>query len=195
MKRELAGRVMPDVRVLPYRHDVLNFLRQQRSAGRRVILATASDRRYADAIAKELGLFDDVIATDGELNLKGPNKLRAIRDYCTRHGFSQFAYAGDAPADMPIWREAAEVHVVAPSPMVRAMTARLEKPVQLHCERKGVWKAALRAMRPHQWVKNLLIFVPLVLGHQLQDTRKWWPASWRSSRFQHAPRRCMCSMT
>ncbi len=172
MKRELAGRVMPDVRVLPYRHDVLNYLREQRSEGRRVILATASDRRYADAIAKELGLFDDVIATDGELNLKGPNKLRAIRDYCTRHGFSQFAYAGDAPADIPIWREAAEVHVVAPSPMVRAMTARLDKPVHLHCERKGVWKAALRAMRPHQWVKNLLIFVPLVLGHHLQDTSK-----------------------
>ena len=76
MKRELAERVTPDVRLLPYRHEVLNYLREQRWAGRRVILATASDRRYADAIAKELGLFDDVIATDGELNLKGPNKLR-----------------------------------------------------------------------------------------------------------------------
>jgi 4-hydroxybenzoate polyprenyltransferase/phosphoserine phosphatase len=172
MKRELAGRVTPDVRGLPYRNEVLNFLREQRWAGRRVILATASDRRYADSIAKELGLFDDVIATDGELNLKGPNKLRAIQEYCRKHGFAQFAYAGDAVADVPIWREAAEVHVVAPGPMTRAAASRLDKPMHVHCERRGVWQAALRATRPQQWVKNLLIFVPLLLGHHLQDFDK-----------------------
>jgi 4-hydroxybenzoate polyprenyltransferase/phosphoserine phosphatase len=173
LKRAMASEVSPDVRVLPYRHEVLNFVRQQRWAGRRVILATASDRRYADCIAKELGLFDDVIATDGQVNLKGPNKLIAIQEYCRTHGYSGFAYMGDSPADLSIWKEAAEVHVVAPGPLVRMATRQFDKPVQLHDTRQGIAQAAIRAMRPQQWIKNLLVFVPLLLGHQWSDLNKF----------------------
>jgi 4-hydroxybenzoate polyprenyltransferase/phosphoserine phosphatase len=172
LKRALASEVLPDVRLLPFRKEVLHFLREQRWAGRRVILATASDRRYADAIAKEVGLFDDVLASDGRINLKGPNKLAAIRQYCQEHGFSQFAYAGDALADIPIWKEAAEVHVVSPGPLVRAAVRQLKKPIQVHGTRRGLTLAALRAMRPQQWIKNLLLFLPLLLAHQWGNFEK-----------------------
>jgi len=172
LKRAVASEVAPDVRLLPYRHEVLNFLRKQRWAGRRVILATASDRRYAESIAKELGLFDDTIATDGRVNLKGPKKLSAIQEYCRAHGYSSFAYVGDSVADLAIWKEAAEVHVVAPGPLVRMATRQFDKPVQFHDTRHGVARAALRAMRPQQWIKNLLLFVPLLLAHRWGELDK-----------------------
>ncbi|MEX2140224.1 MAG: UbiA family prenyltransferase [Pirellulales bacterium] len=172
LKRELAHEVGADVRLLPYRHEVLHFLREQRWAGRRVILATASDRRFADAVAKQVGLFDDVLASDGQINLKGPNKLAAIQAYCREHGYAHFAYAGDALADMPIWKEAAEVHVVAPGPLVRAATRSLDKPVHVHASRQRIAAAAFRAMRPQQWIKNVLLFVPLLLSHQWDNLEK-----------------------
>ncbi len=174
LKRELAVEGRADVRLLPYRRELLEFLREQRWAGRRVILATASDRRFADAVAKQVELFDDVLASDGQVNLKGPNKLVAIQAYCRQHGYSQFAYAGDALADMPIWKAAAEVHVVAPGPLVRAATRSLgSKPIFTHARRQRVFAAAVRAMRPQQWIKNLLLFVPLLLSHQWGDLSKF----------------------
>jgi 4-hydroxybenzoate polyprenyltransferase/phosphoserine phosphatase len=172
LKRELAHQARADVRLLPYRQEVLDFLREQRWAGRRVILATASDRHFAEAVAHQVGLFDDVLASDGRINLKGPNKLAAIQAYCREHGYAQFAYAGDALADLPIWKEAAEVHVVAPGPLVRAATRSLDKPVHVHAARQRIVAAAFRAMRPQQWIKNLLLFVPLLLAHQWGDLDK-----------------------
>lgn len=172
LKRELAREVNSDAKLLPYRPEMLKFLRQQRDAGRRVILATASDRHFAEAVAKVVGLFDDVLASDGHINLKGPNKLTAIQAYCREHGYAQFAYAGDAMADLPIWRAAAEVHVVSPGPLVRAATRSLDKPIHLHAPRQGVVTAAVRAMRPQQWIKNLLLFVPLLLSHQFGNLEK-----------------------
>ena len=151
---------------------MLNFLRDERHRGRQIILATASDRSIADAIASELGLFDDVLASDGQINLKGPNKLTAIREYCQQHGYSDFAYAGDALADVPIWKAAAEVHVVAPGPLVRLAAKQLNKPVHFHERPRGIGHAAIAALRPQQWIKNLLLFVPLLLAHQWNDIEK-----------------------
>jgi 4-hydroxybenzoate polyprenyltransferase len=172
MKRALAHQVRPDVHVLPYRQEFLDFIRQERRAGRRVVLATASDRLYAESVADAVDLFDDVLASDGHTNLKGANKLIAIQEYCRRHGYSEFAYAGDALADVPIWRAAAEAHVVAPGPFVRRAAARLNKPLRLHARRRGVFRAVWRALRPIQWVKNVLLFVPLLLAHEVGDPQK-----------------------
>jgi 4-hydroxybenzoate polyprenyltransferase/phosphoserine phosphatase len=172
LKKELADQAVADPGLLPYRPQVLDFLRTQRRAGRRVILATASDRRIADGIARQFDLFDDVLASDGHINLKGSNKLVAIREYCRQHGFSQFAYAGDALADLPIWKEAAEAYVVAPGPLVRAATRQFGTRLQIVEHRRGVAAAALQAIRPKQWIKNLLVFVPLLLSHQWTDIGK-----------------------
>jgi 4-hydroxybenzoate polyprenyltransferase/phosphoserine phosphatase len=172
MKRALAQQVKPDVKVLPYRHELLDFIRHQRRAGRRIVLATASDRLYAESVAAAVDLFDDVLATDGHTNLKGVNKLVAIQEYCRLHGYAEFAYAGDALADVPIWRAAAEVHLVAPGPLVRRAAAQLNKPLQVHASRRGVARAVWRALRPIQWVKNVLLFVPLLLAHEIGNVEK-----------------------
>ena len=79
LKDELSRRVMPDVRSLPYRQDVIDFLTEQKQAGRRIVLATASHQRIAQAVADHLGLFGAVLATSGTVNLRGENKLAPFR--------------------------------------------------------------------------------------------------------------------
>src|ERR1700733_1816515 len=78
LKRELARRAQLNPASLPFRPEVLDFLRQQKQAGRRIVLATASDKLVADAVANYLNLFDAVIATEGQVNLKAEEKRRAI---------------------------------------------------------------------------------------------------------------------
>lgn len=166
LKQRLAECVTPNVARLPFRQDVLEFLTEQKRAGRRLVLATASDRRWAQAVADELGLFDHVLASDGVQNLKGSRKLEAIEAHCRERGADEFGYIGDSPADLPIWKAASEVYAVEPSSgTLQALGER--RPLRVFGAPGSRWKAALHAIRPHQWVKNVLIFVPLVAGHQL----------------------------
>ncbi len=112
---------MPEPAQLPFREDVIQFILEARARGRRVVLATASDAVWADAIARHVGCFDDVLASDGQRNLKGVGKLEAIQAYCQEHGLAAFAYIGDAMADLPIWQQASQVYVVSPSPKLLAV--------------------------------------------------------------------------
>ncbi|MFN0052867.1 MAG: haloacid dehalogenase-like hydrolase, partial [Planctomycetales bacterium] len=169
MKAHLASQVTLDFAHLPFREDVLAFLREQKQAGRRLVLATASDRRWAVGVAEALELFDDVLASDGQRNLKGTRKLEAIEAYCRERGEAAFGYVGDSPADLPIWRQASEIYAVNPS---RSLLQRLgpeRQPRQVFGSVRHPWREAVRALRPHQWVKNLLVYVPIIAGHRLGD--------------------------
>ena len=168
-KRRLAAHVAPNPALLPYRAEVLEPLREIKAAGGTLLLATAADRRIASDVAGYLGIFDEVVASDGSTNCSGEHKLAAIR---RRLGGAGFAYWGDSRADVPVWQAADEAYVVAPAP-------RLWKAAQAACararlvgSRRGRWKPALAALRPHQWVKNLLVLLPLFLAHQWSDPGK-----------------------
>jgi 4-hydroxybenzoate polyprenyltransferase len=142
LKSELARRGEVDVSALPYDTQVLDELRRQRAAGRRIVLATAADSHVAQRVADHLGLFDEVIASDGERNLKGDAKAQALVDKFGERGFEYMDEAGHGDA---IWKHAAEARVVLR-------------------ERNGA-AAILRELRVFQWAKNLLVFVPLVTAH------------------------------
>jgi decaprenylphospho-beta-D-erythro-pentofuranosid-2-ulose 2-reductase len=105
---------IPDPATLPYRQDVLDFLQGEKTSGRPLILATATDRQIADRVAEHIGLFDDVMASDGTTNLKSNRKLVAIRAMCEQRGWTSFGYVGDSRADLSVWRGAAEVYAVDP---------------------------------------------------------------------------------
>ena len=120
-KERLAGLAQIDPARLPYRHDVLDYLRHEKSRGRTIVLATAAHRSIADPVASYLKLFDDVIATDGNRNLKGAAKLEAIRRHC---GNQDFVYAGDSMADLPILRASRAGILVRPSRRLREATAK-----------------------------------------------------------------------
>jgi 4-hydroxybenzoate polyprenyltransferase/phosphoserine phosphatase len=150
---------------LPWREDLLAWLRDQRTTGRRLVLVTAADQQAARAVAAELGLFDEIIASDGRLNLSGDAKRAVL---VARYGPGGYDYVGNSAADLPVWREAGEaIAVDAPPPLVRraAAQARLTQAFPRHARLAAWW----RALRPHQWLKNLLVFVPVLLSHQMGD--------------------------
>jgi 4-hydroxybenzoate polyprenyltransferase/phosphoserine phosphatase len=154
---------------LGFRPEVVDFLKQQKRSGRRLVLATAADGRLARRVADHLGLFEEVIASDGTLNLKGAVKAKALTE---RFGRSGFDYIGDSKVDHAIWREARGVYVVGSRRRVVEHSCRVYEVRQVFEVPQGGARAILKAMRPHQWAKNMLIFVPLITSHQLGDPVK-----------------------
>jgi 4-hydroxybenzoate polyprenyltransferase/phosphoserine phosphatase len=164
-KSAIASRLKLPVESLPYREELLAYLRNEKQQGRRIILATAAHRTIADAVATHLGFFDEVLATDEDHNLKGRHKLKAIQDKFGR----EFVYAGDSRADIPIWKAAKGAVLVGVSPGV-AETVRRNTPVEVEFTSEGIGLGTwVRALRLHQWIKNLLLFVPLLTSFSLLD--------------------------
>jgi len=158
LKREIAERVALDVTLLPYHQGLLDYAKGQSAAGRRLVLATASDARYGQAVAEHLGLFDTVLASDGDRNLSGPRKLEAIESNCA----DGFVYAGNDHVDIPIWERATRaITVGAPAPAVESLrrAGKLEADFPAAGSRVA---PAIQALRPHQWLKNLLVLLPVL---------------------------------
>lgn len=160
-KREVARRVALDVTRAPYDERIVDWLRGQ--GGRTRVLCTASDAAIADAVAAHVGLFDAVIASDGVVNLSGTRKADAL---VARYGEGGFDYAGNACADLRVWSRARRAIVAnAHERIVRA--ARAQAHVARVFERAhGAWREGWRALRPHQWAKNLLVFVAPLAAHR-----------------------------
>ncbi|MYM56420.1 UbiA family prenyltransferase [Thalassovita mangrovi] len=165
MKRALSDHMEFHADILPYNPDVLDYVEKARGAGRRVFLATAADSKVARAVADHTGLFDDVIATEPGHNMKGATKLAAIRDAAGPGGFE---YLGDSSADLPIWHEARLRGFAAIPPGARDLAADGTATL-MPGDPASFWRALFRAMRPHQWVKNILVFVPLFFAHMYFD--------------------------
>jgi hypothetical protein len=91
LKAEIAAISDIQPALLPFNQEFLALLREEFTAGRLLILATGADRKIAVAVADHLGLFGDIIASDGMVNLTGPAKLSAIRQMI---GDAPFSYAG-----------------------------------------------------------------------------------------------------
>jgi len=162
LKRHLANTIQLDVAHLPYNRELLQYLEQQRAAGRPLYLATAADADTANRVAALLGLFTGVLASDGQLNLAGKNKLAAFQS-CFGDNFS---YIGNALPDLPLLQHCQEPMVANPTPGLRAALRRARvTPVRTFDERVSPLKAWLKAVRLHQWAKNVLIFLPLLLAH------------------------------
>jgi 4-hydroxybenzoate polyprenyltransferase/phosphoserine phosphatase len=166
LKHQIAQRVDLDVTLLPYHGPFLNYLREQRAAGRRLVLVTATHHKYAREVAAYLDLFEQVLATDDTTNLSGTDKrARLTADYGA-HGYD---YAGNSRKDLEVWSEARRAVVVAPDRGVKTGAERLATLERSFDDGKAPVKDYLRAMRPHQWIKNLLVFVPLIASHKVHD--------------------------
>ena len=162
LKAELAKRTPPDPAQLPYRQDLINWLREEKAAGRKIVLATASHRSQAEAIADHLGLFDAVHATDGAVNLSGSRKRDALN---AEYGDGGYDYAGNSRDDLALFDAAHAAIVVAPDRSARAWH-KAHGGLLFDDGRAGM-KTFLKMLRWHQWLKNVLIAVPLVLAHEI----------------------------
>lgn len=162
LKAELAARVPLEPATLPYDETVLATLRREREAGRRIYLASASDHRYVAEIAEYLGLFDGVFGSDGHTNLRAEAKARTLVDAFGEGGFD---YIGNHNSDLPVWERARRVLLVDVPAKVLKSAIRDRADHEILVPRRMELVAWLRALRPHQWLKNLLVFVPIAAAH------------------------------
>lgn len=154
--------------LLPYNKKLLDYLREEKRSGRPIVLATGADERLARAIADHLGIFDLVIASDGVRNLKGEVKAAEL---VRRFGQKNFDYIGNSHADLAVWRHADRAITANASTAVRRKAGAFDNIAAEVHDRRAFLPTVLRAMRPHQWVKNLLVFVPLLASRSVTD----WP--------------------
>ena len=166
LKERVARDSDLDIASLPYNQALLTQLREQREAGRRLVLCTAASEQLARRVADHLALFDEVIGSDGQTNIKGARKAEAL---VQRFGENGFDYAGDAQADLPVWEAAAGAIVVNADDALLAQ-ARERAEVLAQFPRAAVSPQTwLRQLRVQQWLKNLLLFAPVLAAHQALD--------------------------
>lgn len=166
LKHQLAQRVDVPVEHLPFNQEFLAYLKQQKQKGRELTLISASNQVAVAKVNEHLALFESAVGSDENINLKSVNKLRCIENLNSE---SDFAYAGNSRADLPIWSKASHVYMVncneslaTKLPGKAGVITRFDSPGS---GLKKFWEA----MRPHQWLKNGLIFLPLILSHQINQ--------------------------
>ncbi|HEY4379608.1 MAG TPA: UbiA family prenyltransferase [Acidobacteriaceae bacterium] len=161
-KRQVSLITEIDVVHLPYNQPLLEYLRQQHADGREIYLATGADTLLAERVAAHLGIFTGVLASDGSVNLTGRNKLAAFQEKFP----AGFCYIGNARPDVSLLVNC--VHPMVANPH-GSLTAGLRSagvvPVRTFSDSASPLKAWLRAIRLHQWAKNVLIFLPVLLAH------------------------------
>ena len=167
LKHRIAERVEIDAVSLPYNMEFLDYLRERKKAGISLVLVTASHEVFAHRIARHLSIFDEVIATSANNNLSGTAK----RDYLVqRYGDHNFDYAGNAKADLQVWQHARNAILVTPERGVSKAAQNCARVDRVFDNRQSGPGEYIRAMRPHQWLKNILIFIPLLVSHKWHDT-------------------------
>lgn len=169
-KRRLADAVMPEVARLPYNRALLVWLEQQRAEGTRLVLATACDMRIARKVADHLGLFDEVLGTES-INLSSKNKRELL---VQRYGERGFEYVGNSSADLAVWEAASAIHIANPERGVLAAAPKIGPIGMVFDSRPPYFHTLIKAMRIHQWVKNLLLFVPLLASHRFMEAPLLW---------------------
>ena len=169
LKTRLAELVMPDPETLPYRTEVMRYVKSEKANGRRVVLATATHQLAAARIASHLALFDEVVATSADRNLSGAKKLAALRERYS----GGFDYIGNSRQDLPLFQAARRSMLVEPRPRVLSQAIAFGNVERVFADQRGFLGAALSAMRPHQWTKNLLLGTVLVVGHRIGEVASY----------------------
>ena len=183
-KRRIAERVILDPGSLPYRHDVLSFLREEKERGRTLVLATASDYQPAEGIAVHLGFFSEVLASDGVINLSGQQKQQAL---VARFGEQGFDYIGDSSKDLPVWASAKRALLVDPSSHVLQNATNLAHVTNVFRRQSHSLRNIVSALRIGQWVKNVLVFLPLLAAHRFVQWESVRLTTWAFLAF------CLCA--
>ena len=162
LKSKIAEKVDINAQTLPYHRKFLEFLRAEAARGRSLYLTTAANQKFAAKVASHLGIFHSVLASSDEVNLKGRTKLVEIQKVC---GGGQFDYAGNARADIDIWRHARQALLVNPQPRVESAARKIGNMSAVFDDRQKRFFVYVKALRVHQWLKNLLLFVPMLTAH------------------------------
>lgn len=168
-KARVAEHAPCDPATLPYDQRVLAWLQEERAAGRTIVLASASDETMVRAVADHVGVFDGALGSDGRTNLKSARKAERLASLFP----DGFVYAGNESADLAVWRAASGAVLVNAAEGLSRRAARdfaVERTFPR--EASGV-RAFVKAIRPQQWSKNLLVFLPMLAGQGWTQLEAW----------------------
>ncbi|MEH6582583.1 MAG: UbiA family prenyltransferase [Halioglobus sp.] len=172
LKRKLADTVLPSIETVPFNDALVVWLIEQHEGGARLVLATGSDARIAHKVADHLGIFSEVLGTE-DINLTAENKRRVLVE---RYGEGGFEYVGNALADFVVWQSASLIHVANPERGVLEGARERGSIGKIFDSSTDRFATAMKAIRPHQWSKNILILVPLLASHRIFETSLLWDA-------------------
>lgn len=167
LKRYLAEVSEVDVTTLPYDPQVVAYVKAWRASKGKTALVTASDQQTANEIAAYLDLFDEVYGSNGSVNLKGPHKARFLDQH---FGQRCYSYMGDSHADLAVWKRGKRAITVNASAGLRNKVEKIAPEVEHLTTRPLSIGPYVKALRPHQWVKNVLVFLPMLAAHQITGT-------------------------
>ncbi len=165
LKRALALAARPRIAALPLNEVVVDVIHAARGRGERVVLVSASDDILVQQVAEGLGLFDEAHGSTPGRNLKGKGKAEFLAE---RFGARGFDYVGDSTVDVNVWRQARRAITVGATSGLRrkAEAAALEaEHVDPPPSALGKLSPYIETLRPHQWLKNMLVFVPPIAAH------------------------------
>jgi 4-hydroxybenzoate polyprenyltransferase len=166
LKEHIAENVDIEPDLLPYDDALVERLRREKEQGRTLVLVTATHRKFANCIAEHLALFGEVHATEEGINLSAEKKKVRLVERFGDHGFD---YVGNSRDDIPVWAAARESWVVDASPGVTRAARGVATVTEVFQKKRNYCAALIKEMRLHQWLKNLLVFVPLVASHRITD--------------------------
>jgi 4-hydroxybenzoate polyprenyltransferase/phosphoserine phosphatase len=173
-KGRLAAITDLNVSALPFRKELLEFMKERKASGSQMFLVTAANMGLASAVAQHCGLFDEVLASDSRVNLKGPVKSAAL---VKRFGHKGFHYAGDSSSDLVVWESADEAILVGHGASLQARVSEINSNIKVVGPEKAHFLDWLKLIRIHQWAKNIIVFIPLVAAHQVFDVRTFAAAA------------------
>lgn len=155
-----------DINNLPYNESFIKWLKEEKYKGKKIVLCSATNELIASAVAEHLKLFDDVMASTDIINLKSLNKRKALD---RKYGEKGYCYAGNSSSDIPIWAGSKEAILVNTSQKVLAKVARVATVSKVFPSYRNIGSDFFKALRCHQWLKNLLLFVPFLAAHQFDS--------------------------
>ena len=168
LKKWVSERSIHNLVLLPFRKEVVDFCIKEKKKGKKIILATGAHEKIAQKVADTLGFFDGILATEN-INLKGIAKLDAIK----RDAKGPFSYVGDSISDMPIFQNSAEVIAVGKSAKWNPKCFRSPVKMRIVDTERSLANNLIQSVRPHHFIKNLLIFVPLLAAHITNSIAAW----------------------
>lgn len=165
-KSRIFDYVKLDLDALPYNEELISFLREEKEKGRDILLVTGASEKVAHPIAEKLGFFSKVFASNIQTNLTGRKKSKLLQE---QFGDKKFAYVGDSWVDLKVWKHAGEAFVVSSRSGLEKKAAKVCPVAHVFYSKVNLLKLLLKAIRLHQWTKNILILAPLILAHKLND--------------------------
>lgn len=167
LKQKVADHSELDIKNLPFNQPFIDWLNKQKLNGKKIILCTAANEKVAKAIVNHFDFFDDFIASDCKTNLKSARKRDVLQE---RYGAEGYDYAGNSSDDLNVWSGASNAIVVNASDSVIDKASKLANVTKIFSKDRACIAVWLKALRVHQWLKNILLFVPLLAAHQISNT-------------------------